>query len=457
MSVSAETEHRAGQGAEAKVKKTGQHATPESTFPENVRSPGAAPPAAKGHRLLFWLIAIVVFGSAAYLTTTRIMDLRAANQAKAPPPRVIPVMTGRVERRNLNLHLSGLGTVTAYNTVTLRSRVDGELINVAFSEGQMVEKDQLLVEIDPRPYQVQLDQALGQLAKDQAALKNSQLDLARSTALVQSKTVTQQQVDTEAALVQQNEGIVKSDQAMVDMAKLQLSYCRVTSPIAGRIGLRTIDEGNMIHASDVQGLAVITQLQPISVVFTIPQDEIARVQQSLATDKKLVVEAFDRGFQNLLATGTLEALDNQVNATTGTLKLKAVFANENNLLFPNQFVNARLTIETLADAVVGPTAAVQRGPQSTFVYVVKPDDTVEIRNVALGANEGDVTVFASGLQPGEQVVVDGVDKLQPGAKVSISKPNGAKKPDAQAGAGAETKSHASSSETTPARAAAATP
>jgi len=245
---------------------------------------------------------------------------------------------------------------------------------------------------------------------------------------VQSKTVTQQQVDTEEALVRQNEGIVKSDEAMVEMAKLQLSYCRITAPIAGRIGLRTVDEGNMIHTNDLRGLAVITQLQPISVVFTIPQDEISRVQDSLAKNQSLVVEAYDRGFQNLLATGTLAALDNQVDATTGTLRLKAEFPNEDNRLFPNQFVNARLRIETLQDAIVGPTAAVQRGPQGTFVYLVKPDETVEIRSVALGATEGDATVFASGLAPGDQVVVDGVDKLMPGAKVSVSKPNAAKGP-----------------------------
>lgn len=433
MSVSPETEKRPTSPG-PKAKKQAPNGEAASAADPVISTPTAPPPTAKGHRALFWLIAIAVFGTAAYLTTTRILDLRAATQAKAPPPRVIPVLTAAIEQQNLDLHLTGLGTVTAFNTVTLRSRVEGELIKVAFTEGQLVEKDQLLVEIDPRPYQVQLDQALGQLAKDQAALRNAQLDLARSTALVQSKTVTQQQVDTEEALVHQNEGIVKSDQAMVDMAKLQLSYCRITAPIAGRIGLRTVDEGNMIHSNDLRGLAVITQLQPISVVFTIPQDEIARVQGSLAKNQSLVVEAFDRGFQNLLATGTLSALDNQVDATTGTLRLKAEFPNEDNRLFPNQFVNARLRIETLQDAIVGPTAAVQRGPQGTFVYLVKPDETVEIRNVALGATEGDATVFESGLAPGDQVVVDGVDKLMPGAKVSVSKPKATKAPVGQGAA-----------------------
>jgi membrane fusion protein, multidrug efflux system len=227
MSASPETEQRSKAAPGAKPKKQALNGGAEREDDALVPAPVAPPPAAKGSRVLFWLIAIAVFGTAAYLTTTRIMDLRAATQAKAPPPRVIPVLTAVVERQNLDLHLTGLGTVTAYNTVTLRSRVEGELIKVAFSEGQFVEKDQLLVEIDPRPYQVQLDQAQGQLAKDEAALRNSQLDLARSSALVQSKTVTQQQVDSEEAMVHQNEGIVQSDQAMVDMAKLQLSYCRI--------------------------------------------------------------------------------------------------------------------------------------------------------------------------------------------------------------------------------------
>ena len=383
------------------------------------------PPRRSWWRILLWLAGFAMASAAVYATAVRIQALKAEGTKKAPPPRVIPVVTATAEQRDLGLYLSGLGTVTAFNTVTIRSRVEGELVKVAFSEGQVVEQGQLLAESDPRSYQVQLEQAEGQLAKDQAALKNSQLDLARSMSLVGSKAVTQQQVDTQAALVQQNEGVVKSDQAQVDSAQLQLSYCKITAPIAGRIGLRVVDQGNMIHANDPQGLAVITQLQPISVIFTIPQVNIPRVQKRINQGEQLAVDAYDvdRSFNVLLATGKLAALDNQVDPLTGTLRLKAVFENKENELFPNQFVNARLLVETLKDATVIPTVAIQHGPTSNFVYVVKPDNTVDMRNVLLGPAEGEVTAIESGLAPGDVVVTDGVDKLQPGSKVTVGKPH----------------------------------
>ncbi|MFO0896824.1 MAG: MdtA/MuxA family multidrug efflux RND transporter periplasmic adaptor subunit [Pirellulales bacterium] len=403
-------------------------------LPERIN--GHAPDAPRRSLLLRavgWLLGLSLLGGTIYLTATRIVAQQAGKSKGPPPAKVIPVVTAEARSADLDLHLSGLGTVTASNTVTVRSRVEGELNKVAFSEGQNVEQGQLLAEIDPLPYQAALDQALGQLAKDQAALEAARLELARSKALVGSRAVTQQQLDADAALVKQNEGLIAGDQALVDMARLRLGYCRITAPISGRIGLRTVDEGNMVQANSPTGLAVITQLQPIAVVFTIPQDDIPRVQRRLNEGQQLVVEAFDRSFRELLATGTLSALDNQVDSTTGTLRLKAIFPNENGALFPNQFVNARLTVDTRQGVTVVPTAAIQRGPGLTFVYRVKPDETVEVQKIALGPSEGDQTVVESGLSPGDRVVTDGVDKLMPGAKVNWGK-GGNGKPPADAGA-----------------------
>jgi multidrug efflux system membrane fusion protein len=336
---------------------------------------------------------------------------------KERPP--IPVVTAPVRQGDMEMHLNGLGTVTAFNTVTLRCRVDGELIKVLFTEGQMVQQGELLAEIDPRPYEAQLTQAEGQLAKDQAMLKVAQLDFDRYSSLAATKSITQQQLDQQTALVKQNQGAIKVDQGQIDNIKLQLNYCQITAPITGRIGLRLVDRGNIVRANDVNGLAVITQLQPIAVIFTIPQDDISAVQQQLRSGETLTVDAYDRDFNIKLAAGTLLAIDNQVDATTGTVKLKAVFKNEDNMLFPNQFVNARLGVSTMRNVIISPAAALQRGPDSTFVYLVKPDSTVELRKVEVGATEGDQSTILSGLSPGELVVTDGVDKLLPGAKVTV--------------------------------------
>lgn len=345
----------------------------------------------------------------------------AASAAK-PAARVVPVKAASVEQRDLHQYLNGLGTVTALKTVTLKSRVEGELVKIHFSEGQMVHEGDLLIEIDPRMFETQLQQAEGQLTRDQATLKLARLTLARVEELLKMNSIAQQQVDDQVAMVQQLEGTIETDQALVDNARLQLSYCRITSPISGRIGLRLVDQGNMVRANDPGGLAVITQLQPIALVFTIPQDDIPRVLRQTRGGRELIVEAYDRDFKSKLATGTLAAIDNQVDSTTGTLRLKAVFDNGDGLLFPNQFVNARLLVDTRRDALVVPTAAVQRGPNGIFTYVVNDDETVELRTVGIGPAEGAYTAIDSGLQAGERVVTDGVDKLQSGSKVSLLEP-----------------------------------
>lgn len=371
------------------------------------------------------LLVLAALAAAAYYFYPRVLPLIVALGGPKPvekaPPRVVPVITAPVRRGNMDLYLNGLGSVTAFNTVTVRSRVEGQLVRVAFTEGQMVKKDQLLAEIDTRPFEVQLEQAEGMLAKDEGALKVARLSLERYNALSSSRAITPQQIDEQRALVTQSEGAVQSDRAAIAHVNLQLVYCRITAPISGRIGLRLVDPGNIVRANDPGGMAVITQLQPIAVVFTIPQDEISRVQQKVNSGEPLTVEAYDRDFEMKLATGKLLALDNQVDSSTGTVRIKAIFDNEDNLLFPNQFVNARLLIDVKHDAVIAPSAAVQRGPDLTFVYVVKSDETVELREVEIGPTEGDQTSIESGLSPGEVVVTDGIDKLLPGARVSPRK------------------------------------
>ena len=339
-----------------------------------------------------------------------------------PPPktaaRAVPVVTATVQQRDMNLYLNGLGLVTAFKTVTIRSRVEGEIIKVTFDEGQMVREGELLAEIDPRPFEVQREQAEGQLAKDEATLKSARLTLSRLKELLTTKSATAQEVDEQSAIVQQVEGTLRADQATVDNAKLQLTYCKIVAPISGRIGLRLVDQGNIVRANDPNGMAVITQLQPIALVFTIPQDDIARVLKQTRDEETLAVDAFDRDFKTKLAIGKLMAVDNQVDPTTGTVRLKAMFENEDGLLFPNQFVNARLHVDTKRDAIVVSSAAVQRGPTSMFVYVVQADETVELRNVVIGPTDGAETSIESGLAAGDIVVTEGIDKLQPGAKIT---------------------------------------
>ncbi len=371
---------------------------------------------------LLWVIlgVVVLAGAAAYWLHSRQGSdgTPAAKSKKAfDPNRAIPVAVGAVKKSDVDLYLNGLGTIVPLRTVTVRSRVDGELVRVHFTEGQMVKEGDLLAEVDPRPFQVQLMQAEGQLAKDQALLANARIDLERYQTLFTQDSIAKQQVDTQASLVRQYEGAVKTDQSGIDNAKLQLTYARITAPVSGRLGLRQVDPGNVIHAADANGIVVITQLQPIATVFTIPQDQIELVLKK--RDTKLPVEAWDRENTKRLATGALITVDNQIDVTTGTVKLKAQFPNGDGALFPNQFVNVRMLVDTLKNQTVVPSAAVQRGAQGLFVYVVKPDSTVTMRAVKLGPVNGPLTAVEEGLQPGDEVVTDGIDRLREGAKVAV--------------------------------------
>ena len=315
--------------------------------------------------------------------------------------------------------LGALGTVLARNTVAVHVRVDGELIKVAFREGQMVRIGDLLAVIDPRPYQVALDNAQATLEKDKAQLANAEVDLARYRGLIADDSIPKQQYDSQVALVQQDKAQVLADQAQVDNAKLQLSFTQVTSPINGRVGLRQVDLGNVVHASDANGLVVVTQLHPIDVVFPIPQDRLPAVRRRLVSGEKLQVDAYDSDGRTLLGTGTLLTTDNQIDTTTGTVKLKAEFANSDGALFPNQFVNVRLHMDRIDNALTIPSAAVQRGAPGLYVYLVKPDNTVQIRSLKLGPTEGDRVQILDGLAANDKVVVDGVDKLRDGAQVDL--------------------------------------
>jgi multidrug efflux system membrane fusion protein len=332
-------------------------------------------------------------------------------------PQAIPVAVSAAERQDFPVYLSGLGSVQASNTVSLKSRVDGQIVQIAFREGQFVKQGDVLLVIDPRPYQVALEQAEAALARDQAQLKNAQMDYDRFQSLFKEGVISRQQYDAQRALLGQLEGTVKADQAAIDNAKLQLTYTRVTAPVHGRIGLRQVDIGNMVHATDANPLLVLTQLQPIAIVFTLPEDALPNVARHMRNGT-LEVDAYSRDDTTKLASGKLLTIDNQIDQTTGTGKLKAMFDNTDNALFPNQFVNARLLLETRKGVTVIPAAAIQRGPQgSTFTYVVKTDKTVEVRQVKVILTQGNSSVIASGVEPGEQVVTDGQDKLQGGSHV----------------------------------------
>jgi multidrug efflux system membrane fusion protein len=337
-------------------------------------------------------------------------------KAQAAGPRTVSVATAQVQRQDVPVYLTGLGAVTAFNTANIKSRVDGQIMKVKFQEGQNVKQGELLLEIDSRPYQVQLEQVQAQLFRDQAQLRDAQLNLQRYTTLIPSGSIAQQQVDTQKALADQLEGTVRTDQAQIDNAKLQIIYCHITAPFTGRVGLRQVDPGNIVHAADTNPMLILTQLQPIAVIFTLPEDVLPNVAQHMKRST-LQVDAFSRDDQTKLATGKLLTIDNQIDPTTGTAKLKAVFSNTDNQLWPNQFVNANLLLETRKNSTVVPTAAILRGPQGTFVYAVNPDKTVQDKPVTVSLTQGDTTVITAGLNPGDMVVTDGQDKLQRGSRI----------------------------------------
>ncbi len=422
------------------------HLLPSGTPQKQLAPPGGLVPPnrprPRSRRIWLWVILVILLALiAAYL-----LRPKPGNSTSSPASKSgkggrggaggasANVTATRARSGNIPVYFSGLGSVTPIYTVTVRTRVDGELMSINYREGDMVRKGDALLEIDPRPYQAALVQAEGQLLRDQALLENARIDLARYQLLVKTKSIPEQQLATQAALVKQDEGTVKTDEGTVQNANLNVTYTKVIAPITGRIGLRLVDPGNIVHASDQNGLLIITQIDPISVLFTVSEDQLPTVVQKTRNGQKLQVDAFDREMKNKIATGTLSTIDNQIDQTTGTVRLRATFDNKTASLFPNQFVNARLLIETHRGVVLLASAGIQRTSSSTYVYLVQPDSTVTVRTITVGVSEGDDSEITSGLKAGDVVVTSGADKLEEGAKVNPQIPG--EQPAAQPGSNA---------------------
>ena len=390
----------------------------------------AAPPVTKsskprpsGLRYL-WLPIVVLLGAGAWYlwpkgSTPAASAGSVTKGGKKGAPGVVPVVAAKALKGNIGVYEYGLGSVIPIYTVTVKSRVDGQLMKINYKEGDIVKENDLLVQIDPRPYQVQLEQAEGQMARDQATLDNARVDLDRYTKLLAQNAIPEQQLATQKATVAQDVGIVKSDQGAIDSAKLNLVYCDIRAPITGKIGLRLVDPGNIVHAADTNGLLVITQINPISVIFTLAEDDLQVVLRKLAAGQHLTAYAYDRANTTKIGTGMLVTVDNQIDPTTGSLRLRADFDNSANQLFPNQFVNVHLLVEEKHGITLVPSAVIQRTTSSVYVYVVKSDQTVTVRQITTGVVEGDNTEVTSGLAPGDVVVMTGADQLLEGSHVTV--------------------------------------
>jgi membrane fusion protein, multidrug efflux system len=405
---------------------------PDRFHPE---SPGTPPPGdgmtarpSRSRRTLWLVLLVIVLGLVVWWVLRHHQGPSTGRFVNTGP---MPVGTATVEKGDMPVIENGLGTVTPLATVTVQTQINGQLIEVGFQEGQLVNKGDFLAQIDPRPYQVALEQAQGQLAKDQATLADAKLDLARYEKLVAQNSIASQTLDTQRATVAQAIAQVQIDQAQVDAQKLNLIYCRITAPVGGRVGLRQVDPGNFVQTSSTTGIVVITELQPISVIFTLPEDSLQAVLNQVHAGQTLVATAYDRTGNNKIEVGQLSTVDNQIDTTTGTVKLRAIFADKAYDLFPNQFVNIRLTVDTLKNVNIVPQAAIQRGAPGTFVYLVKPGDTVAATTVKLGPDDGQNVAVLKGLNPGDKVVTDGADRLKDGAKVTITE--GAGKTTGQSG------------------------
>jgi multidrug efflux system membrane fusion protein len=395
--------------------------------PSRPKDPTTPAPPRRSRRGWLWLVLLAAIGLAAYFYWPRNNGAQAGNtpapggkagkkggRGQGGPP---PVVAVRATRGSIGVYVNGLGNVTPIYTVTVRSRVDGQLMEIHYKEGDLVQKGQPLVELDPRPFQVQLEQAEGQQARDQALLNNARVDVARYETLLKQNAIPEQQVSTQRALVAQYEGTVKADQGQIDTAKLNIVYCHIAAPITGRIGLRLVDPGNIVRASDPNGLLVITQMEPISVIFPISEKDLPAVRRRFRAGQNLQVAAWDPDNRFRLAGGRLATIDNQIDQTTGTIKLRAEFDNKDNALYPNQFVNVRLLVEQRQGVVLLPSAAVQRTTEMTYVWLLKPDNSVTVRKITEGVVEGDNSEITSGLDAGDAVVMTGVDKLNEGSRV----------------------------------------